>query len=290
MNLKMFAAALAVTTVAGSAFAADLPGRKAEPVYAAPVMSWSGLYIGVNAGYGWSTGRTSIASNPSWFAPTWGTELAASSTLSALPLGNGSGNGGFLGGAQVGWNWQVASFVLGLESDIQWLGGNRNGGSAGGALVPVGFPGELIVSSSTGSSRVEWLGTVRARAGYLLTPSLLAYVTGGLAYGSVKGSAVILQTNQPFAPGFFSAGSTSSIELGGTLGAGAEYKFTPNWSLKAEYLYYDLGKAQKAMSPLSFPALYSSNPTLVAAAKGHIVRAGLNYQFTSAPAAVVANY
>lgn len=293
MNLKTLAAALAAATIAGAAFAADLPSRKVAPAYIAPapIMTWSGLYIGLNAGYGWSAGSTRINDVPAFFAPTWDTELAASTVLAGAPL-NGGKNGGFIGGGQVGWNWQFGALVAGVETDIQWMSGNRTGGVAGGALVPVLFPGELIVSNSVGASRVNWLGTLRGRLGFTVTPSLLAYATGGLAYGGVNSSAAIFQQNLPFAPPFFSSGASSSTRVGYSVGAGAEWMFAPNWSVKGEYLYYDLGSSSTPMSPLTFatPALYTSLPTLRASYKGHIVRAGINYHFNWGAAPVVAKY
>ncbi|MCB1539856.1 MAG: porin family protein [Rhodoblastus sp.] len=294
MKLKTFAAALAATTIAGSAFAADLPSRKAAPAYIppAPIMTWAGFYAGLNAGYGWSAGSTRIDALPVFFAPTWDTELSASSALASSRL-NGGNNGGFIGGAQIGWNWQSGALVAGVETDIQWLSGNRTGGAAAGALVPVAFPGELIVSSSAGSSRVNWLGTLRGRLGFTVTPSLLAYVTGGLAYGGVSSSATIFQQNLPFVPPFFSSGASSTTRIGYTIGAGGEWMIAQNWSVKGEYLFYDLGSASTAMAPLSFnpvPVLYTSLPTIRSSYKGHVVRVGLNYHFGGAPAPVVAKY
>ena len=294
MNLKTFTAALAATAIAGSAFAADLPARKAAPAYIppAPIMTWAGFYVGVNAGYGWSAGSTRINDVPAFFAPTWDTELSASTVLAGAPL-NGGKNGGFIGGGQIGWNWQSGALVAGVETDIQWMSGAKTGGAAAGALVPVAFPGELIVSNSIGSSRVDWLGTLRARLGFTVTPSLLAYVTGGLAYGGVSSSAAIFQQNLPFVPPFFSTGASSGTRVGYSVGAGAEWMFAQNWSLKGEYLYYDLGSSSTPMAPLSFnpaPVLYTSLPTIRSSYKGHIVRAGLNYHFNWGAAPVVAKY
>jgi outer membrane immunogenic protein len=295
MKLKTFAGALAAATIAGSAFAADLPSRKDAPVIApAPMMTWAGFYVGLNAGYGWSAGSTQIGIVPAFFAPTWNTELAASSVLASSPL-NGGKTGGFIGGGQVGWNWQSGALVAGLETDIQWVNSNKSGGFAGGALVPVNFPGELIVSNSTGSSRLQWLGTFRGRLGYSITPNLLAYGTGGLAYGGVSSSASVFQQNQPFVPAFFSTGSSSSTRLGYTVGGGAEWMFAQNWSAKLEYLYYDLGSTTTNMTPLTFvqgglALRYTSLPSYQSSYKGHIVRAGLNYHFNWGAAPVIAKY
>ena len=80
---------------------------------------------------------------------------------------------------------------------------------------------------------------MRGRFGYLLMPTLLIYGDGGLAYGGVNVSTSIFQANLPFTPAFASFGNLSGTEVGWTAGGGVEWMFLPNWSVKAEYLYYD---------------------------------------------------
>ena len=119
MKLKMIAAALAASTITGSAFAADLPARKMAPAYVAPVpvMTWAGFYVGLNAGatFGGSN-RNDIVS----------TSLlpgnAAAAALAALGTGAfGANNNGasFIGGAQMGWNWQAGAIVMGLARALR---------------------------------------------------------------------------------------------------------------------------------------------------------------------------
>jgi outer membrane immunogenic protein len=289
------AAVLSVALFAASAFAADLPSMKAPPYFPppAPPPMWTGFYVGLNAG-GAFGGKGSVTTSaiPTYYANTWNTELATSSFLASNVLG--SGQGGFIGGGQIGYNWQFANtFVLGVEADIQGIAGNRSSGAALGAGAPLNFPNETIVSSSQVNRSVDYLGTVRGRFGFLVTPTLLAYATGGLAYGGTNLNVAILQNNLPFSPPFASGGSFSDTRAGWTVGGGVEWMFLPNWSAKVEYLYYDLGNVAVALSPLAFaaPPLYASVPYAKTRFDGHIVRAGLNYHFNwGAPAPVVAKY
>jgi outer membrane immunogenic protein len=257
---------------------------------------WTGFYVGLNAGgtFGGNGSVTTVAV-PGFFAPTWDTELAASSSLASTVLG--SSKGGFIGGGQVGYNLQFSNvFVAGIEADIQGIASNRTSGTAFGAAVPVAYPDELIVSSSYASKSIDYLGTVRGRLGWLFTPTLLAYGTGGLAYGGVNLNSSILQNNLPFGPPFASTGSFSDTRVGWTAGGGVEWMFWPNWSAKVEYLYYDLGSVTVALSPLAYVPTtetirYISTPYATTRFDGHIVRAGVNYHFNwGAPAPVVAKY
>ncbi|MGI8568075.1 MAG: outer membrane protein [Methylocella sp.] len=279
----------------GAAFAADLPSRAPPPVYLPPppVFTWTGLYIGLNAGYEWAASRNvETTTVPVFAAPTFETELALSS---ALATGTAHVNpNGFIGGGQIGYNLQFANnFVVGIEADIQGLAGTHATGSFSGSGVPL--PGETIDSTVQSNKRIDYLGTVRGRLGFTITPTLLVYGTGGLAYGGVEAATGIGQTNLPFG-GFGSFGNISNSRVGWTAGGGLEWLFAPNWSAKVEYLYYDLGRVTYGLSPLTLTdaaggVLYSSAPFSTTRFNGNIVRAGLNYHFNLwGPAPVVAKY
>ena len=144
-----------------SAFAADLPMRSAPPVFTpVPVYNWTGFYVGLNAGVGWSNAGNVTVSDPR-FGPQ---SISVSS------------HAGFIGGGQIGYNIQYSQFVFGLEADIQYANINSS--------VNWGTYGRLGVSSG-GSG--EYFGTVRARAGYAIDRTLI-YATGGLAYGGLNSS------------------------------------------------------------------------------------------------------
>lgn len=281
--------------LAGTAFAADLP-MQAPPQLLPPPPAWTGLYMGLNAGYEWAASKSvNTTASPFFAAPTWSTELALSSSLAtgSAPVNSN----GFIGGFEVGYNYQLAtSFVVGLEADIQGIVGSNSTGSFSGSGIPVGFPRETIVSTVQSTNKLDYLGTVRGRLGYLVTPTLLIYGDGGLAYGEVQTSTNIFQENLPFSsPAFGSFGVHTKTQVGWAVGGGLEWMFLPNWSVKAEYLYYNLGSVTNTLSPLSFrqggTLLYSSGPLSTARFNGNIVRAGINYHFNwGLPAPVVARY
>jgi outer membrane immunogenic protein len=245
-KIVLATALLALGTV--SALAADLPARhmytKAAPV--APMSNWNGWYMGGNIGGGWGAGST---------------DAAFSATSGITNAGLDSNSSGVIGGAQVGYNWQLGTTLFGLETDIQGTGikGDVTGTTAG-------------ATSLTASESLSFLGTVRGRLGVLATPSFLIYATGGFAYGGVdyKASA----TNTAGTTSF--PGSLSDTRTGWTVGGGGEWMVARGWSVKAEYLYVDLGKA--SVAGVTTPAgVNTANYTFHT--QDHIVRAGFNYHF-----------
>jgi len=267
----------AVTSMfATGALAADLPARTytKAPVYVDPGYNWSGFYIGGNIGYSW--GRSSDTSS---LTNTAGTVLFASADKSNL--------NGVVGGGQIGYNWQMQSWLFGLEADIQGTGEKGSRAFTCAATVctpPVGgflalvIPGPAVPAALT--QKIDWFGTFRGRIGVLATPKVLLYATGGLAYGEVDSSESI-----GIVPSAFSSSSTN---VGWTLGAGIEGVIAGNWTAKLEYLYVDLGKVSGSFLT-TIPALgggfvssnYSSRVT------DNVLRVGLNYKFDGP---VVARY
>ena len=303
---------VAATVAATGAFAADLPSRKAPPimVVAAPTVSWTGFYAGVNAGYSWDrTSTTDIASSPIFIGvdpaagpgggPFANTAIGAATGATGI-FGAGS-PGHFIGGGQIGYNYQFGqSLVTGLEVDLQGLaggGGNGVGVSLGPVPSPPGPAGTAYQTILENSKAIDYLGTVRARLGYLVTPALLFYGTGGLAYGHVSSATALYQdVSSPNLQPVMGGVSGSSTKFGWTLGVVGEWKFAENWSVKLEYLYYDLGSQTNsfAVAQVGPPRIALQFINIVQARtrfNGDIIRAGVNYHFNlggSAP--VVAKY
>lgn len=230
---------------AGVKYRLSAPGSVLRQVAKAPTQGgWSGWYFGVNAGYidgatRMDTDGAAIATSTSpGTAPAMA--AAATGTLSA-------GNGGFIGGAQAGYNFQVSpTFLAGFEFDI--VGSSLRGIASGGNTAPVATvfgPGTGTFTTSVTASRgLDYVGTVRGRLGTTITPSLLVYLTGGLAYDGVKSSTSMTQTSAIVGvPTVSTSGAFSSNRAGYAVGAGGEWMFLGKWRIKGEYLYYDLGTA-----------------------------------------------
>lgn len=236
-----------------AAFAADLAPPPVEPVAPeiVPSFTWTGFYAGLSAGYGRGNLDTDLKAVPT-------------ATANDLPTALGFGlNGGvarvkdtangFVGGGQIGYNYQLdPHWVIGAEADLQYAGLDSKKTFIGDQNIPVTVKTEL-----------DWFGTARLRAGYAFD-NVLVYGTGGLAYGHVKSKVTTGGTNL----------SGSETKFGWALGAGAEYALTQNWTIRAEYLYVDLGKAEtiKANSDIA-------QVTAKADVSVHTVRAGVNYKF-----------
>jgi outer membrane immunogenic protein len=221
--------AAAVATVASTAIAsaADMAVR-AMPVKAlppAPVWSWSGCYVGLEAGGAW--GRESVT--------------ATSPAVDAgLPITSVHPSGA-LGGGTIGCNYQTGQFVFGVENDISATGLS---GTSGDHL-----PFATTFSHSVSSS---WLDTLRARAGIAWDRSLF-YVTGGAAFTDIKDSAT--------GPGAGTVLGTTN-RTGWTAGVGVEYMFTPQISAKVEYLYADFGTLHDPFDAVSGGVFVGANTHL----------------------------
>jgi outer membrane immunogenic protein len=325
----LFLAALVIFGDA-AALAADLPSSKTAPILPPPPPLWTGFYAGLNAGYGF--GANSNITSGVWGAPGpsdyWspGYLLAPPTTLaSGLALTGYSSNNqtGFVGGGQIGYNYQFGQkFVIGLEADIQGSG-IRGSGRHVGAGAESGRSlsletGDLTEVSSTSfggatiNAGVDWLGTVRGRVGYLFSPTLLIYGTGGLTYGGAyanvthfaSSTSTTTYEDGPSDAGatthtFLGGGSKSQTLVGWNAGGGFEWLFAPSWSVKAEAFYWSLGNMNAptlafaaAPRPDDQPAWYGNSPFAAYGAtrvnyQGVIARVGVNYHFNWGTAAPV---
>jgi outer membrane immunogenic protein len=283
-----FAAAAAVliaTTAAGSA--ADLPVRTytKAPAVVAEVNNWTGFYVGVNAGATWDghNGIDVVSAGTFSSVSSDVTDIMNQGARGATAhLSNSNGhNGGFIGGGQIGYNYQVTNWVLGIEADIQGILGSSNFTASTSVMANNGIP---IMTHLDASKQLDYLGTVRGRLGFLATPTLLLYGTGGLAYGGVKSSVSISQVHLGADTSGSTAASFSETRTGWTAGAGLEWLFMPNWSAKAEYLYYDLGDVSYNAGLLRAAfnngfVRYAVSPEVSSRFDGHVIRVGVNRHF-----------
>jgi outer membrane immunogenic protein len=246
------AAAAASALLTGAASAADLAPRytKAAPL-AAPAYDWSGFYLGVNLG-GAAVGGDLTTDQSNNIGPGSDQHFAA----------------GVTGGVQGGYNWQVApSWVLGIEGDFNGLSNKSSFCDINDCFAPNDF---LIFTT-----RTNWLSTVRGRVGYAWDRSML-YVTGGVAFADVRDSFNFFSTTD--------IASNHQTRSGYAVGGGLETALMPNLTLKAEYLFADVGKDRVFLNPgdgfgfVDFQHKYQ------------IGRIGLNYRFGGFGAPVVAKY
>lgn len=273
-------AAFAAMAASSVASAADMAPRytKAPPAMV-EIWNWTGFYIGGNAGYSWGRANADV----SYFNPVTGAAIVA--PAGSITNAGFNMDGGIAGG-QAGYNWQTGSWVWGVEADIQWSGEKGHGVYSCAATTPTGgvcFPGltAQLPAGVTGTGlafdqKLEWFGTARLRGGWLASPRTLLYVTGGLAYGSIKTSASLTGVNA-FGVAVSVAGSNTDTRVGWTIGGGIEGMITQNWTAKLEYLYMDLGGFSGGTLSLAPAALVATR--VDTNFTDHILRAGLNYKF-----------
>jgi outer membrane immunogenic protein len=227
-------------------------GGPGSPYVPTVTANWNGLYIGGNAGGGLGRNRSTISD-------------AAGNPLARFNLAPS----GFIGGGQIGYNWQAGNIVFGLETDFQ--GSTLEDNKTCFGCVPG--------ASVNFNSKLQWFGTARGRLGYAIGPSMF-YATGGFAYGNVKTAINTPLNNFSF----------SNTRTGYTVGGGIETPlpivnlfggplFGPNWTSTTEYLYVDLGRSRFNIGGGPF--------VMSTGAEEHIFRTGLNYHFNTP---TVANY
>jgi outer membrane immunogenic protein len=280
MNRMSIGIAALASFVATGALAADLPMKTPytkAPAYVEPVFNWTGFYVGGNVGYSWGNSDNSTTLD------RFNSGLPLVAGVNGTNTSRDNVNG-VIGGGQFGYNWQMQNWLFGLEADIQ---GSGERGSSTITCVGCADVGTDIVT--TLNQRLDWFGTARGRIGALVTPTVLLYATGGLAYGEVKVGGSVAGNGAGGNTTVVLADS-SSTRVGWTLGAGVEGVISGNWTAKLEYLYMDLGTVSGGPVPLTgilvnarqLPGLsFSSRFT------DNIVRAGINYHFNSP---VVAKY
>jgi outer membrane immunogenic protein len=258
-------AILAAAFIAGAgqaAFAADMPVKAPAYKAAAPVaFNWSGFYVGGNVGYGWGKANSDVTLTVLGFP---------------VPIPDTAKPKGTIGGAQIGYNWQLSpNWVLGVEADWQ-----ASGQKASIALPDQPFGGIICLCVGTLTSaydaKIDWFGTVRGRVGYGWDRFLI-FATGGLAYGEVKIAGTATESGVSIGGPFSSTASFggSKVNAGWTLGGGVEAALVDGWSVKAEYLYLDLGSLDTA----SAGPFGSETVTTHTRFTDNIVRVGVNYRF-----------
>lgn len=250
-----------------SAFAADMPLKAPPP--AIPTYSWTGFYGGLHAGGGWHADDDATVTMQRFSGQ--------------YPPGNpkplqtfDASTGSFpVGGLQVGYNWQIQQhWVIGLEVDFS---GSWN--DELGAVLSEG----PITDTVTSKRGIDWFGTVRGRVGYLFTPTLLGYGTGGLLYGHTRNDFTQAITGPGPVGSFTIVNGASDVSAGWTVGGGLEWAMAPKWSVKLEYDYLHFDDAVSSSTTIAFTSGKGGNTGVFNVdapnTSAHIIQVGLNYHF-----------
>jgi outer membrane immunogenic protein len=232
MKLKQHLLASALCVLPFAASAADLPMKGPYRAVEPAPFTWTGFYLGVNAG-----------------AASLSTDYRVDSLRGDLANGDQGNGGGALAGVTAGYNYQMGTWLLGIEADFAW----SNAGNSGQAF---GMP--------AASAKMTSFSTVRGRVGYAFDRALI-YGTGGLAIAQLKGNSVNFFLNDASCIAGF-----SETRTGWTVGGGLEYALSNHFSVKVEGLYADLGTAS-ATNARGCGATFKNTVT--------VGRAGLNYKF-----------
>jgi outer membrane immunogenic protein len=247
MKVKTLIASVAFVALGTAAAGAADMAVKAPPPPPVPVFSWTGFYIGANIGGAWA--------NNNW-----------TDTLFLTNFNNNGNNGVFIGGGQIGGNYQIGSFVIGGEWDFDWAGNNNNGT---GVVIP--GVGNIVVTNNNRS-----IATVAARFGYAIDHWLLYGKVGGGWAGNNNLTVTNVTTGVSLTCGNFTNCDRTN-NAGWLVGAGAEWAFAPNWSVKLEYDYLGLGNRTlfiPATSPFLAGDTFTFNNRNV-----QMVKVGVNYLF-----------
>jgi len=288
----LLAGAIASITFGSGSFAADLVPTKAAP-YAAPATTWTGWYIGANAGGVWGTANPNFLIDDRLLYYTFGAGNGANVARVIGVSNTGVDNSGFTAGGQLGYNLQLGYWVYGIEADLNYFhptGSDTRNSTlppAGGTCTVGGACSPFTVSYSTSA---DWLATLRGRIG-MTWNNWLFYATGGLAVAKLNFAASYADASAPLAVTSGSLRSNvsgSDTRLGLAIGAGGEYALTENWSLRAEYLYVRIdgpdlntravptvGSTGNCNAVTVFCSDFGYSPVF----QEHVARGAINYRF-----------
>jgi outer membrane immunogenic protein len=304
---RLYALIAAFAVISGGASAADLKPMPYKAPPPAPVAgSWTGFYAGVDVGFRSAVVDPSVASAratgpglPGGFDPLSFCAVAIVPCPGAPSLNNTAFRGGLYGG----YNYQIGPrWVVGLEGDVGFADASR---TISGEIYPGGvFAFVPIGADSSFSIATKWDASIRARAGILVTPSILAYVTAGPSWMRVEqtSNCGTVSTNSLCSPtngGNYGPLTTSHAAtlLGWTIGGGLEGNVFGNWLARAEYRYADYGTWNTTDTRtcgtgpcfFGFTAVETLSVNTAVKLQTHTAMFGLAYKFGDAPSAAYAD-
>ncbi len=290
--MRRLAIPFAALAFSGSAYAADMAVKAPPNPVSVVAATWTGFYIGAEVGAGWSHNADAwTANDPVSAVIVNGTNGTPGEQPLATPYN--VNRSGAVGGLEFGYNRQVdPHWVLGFEADFS---GSSIRGSNGTSSLLGAAGGVFVLNNINSKQDTDWYGTARGRLGWLATPNLLIFSTGGLAYGRTEQSANFtfasnIAAPQPGGPfGGFSfncfensvcySGSSSTTKVGWTGGGGVEWLFDSHWSAKIEYQFVDLGSETLRVTAASpTPGTRASSFNVTFKDQLNVVRLGINYK------------
>ncbi len=290
--MKRLATVIAVSALIGTpAFAADMAVKAPPSPPPAPVYNWTGFYVGGNIGASFGRAKTDFNVAPVTGQITGGVNDGGRFEIPGFGFSNNLYPDGFIGGGQIGYNWQFSPiWIVGLEADFQGAA-ERDGGTLTYSFSdPIIFPADpppLTVNSTAVinyHAEISWFGTARLRAGYLWgNGTVLSYLTGGLAYGKVdiEGTNTVSGTvpdSTPFS--ITHAFGHSHVNTGWVVGSGTEGLLAiPGWTYKIEWLYMDLGSLDDSDRIAGDTTVSGGQTHIHTHFTDNIIRLGVNYQF-----------
>ncbi len=255
-----------------AAFSADLtpaPPRPARaPVSYAPppVHNWGGFYVGGFAGGAFGAQDVQAIELGNQGSPL----LAYNGIGNTWSYGLGAS---FIGGGTVGWNWQVSAFVVGIEGEVGYL---HLTGSAFDPHSPAGANIGTTPDTQSSARIGDWYAVAAGRLGWAVTPDWLLYAKGGAVWTKLNANVVDSCNTGTCGVDLVNA-SGSKTTTGWTLGAGVEWMFAPQWSVKAEYLFLGI---EDHVHACGTDAIAQANFCWTHNFGGvHTVKAGLNFHF-----------
>ena len=285
MKKTVLMSAIAFGAMVATASAADMPARGsvAPAPYVAPLFTWTGFYVGVNAGAAWHGDNDC----PGLYNYTNG---VLGSRYTAFSPACNSEDTAFTGGVQAGFNWQMGSVVFGIEGDVNWVGNDTKRGFVN-YVGPNGI-GSAYAYSLDGSAHSNMLGGLRGRLGWSFDRAML-YIAGGAAFRNSGRDEVVYAYNNSGVQVAAFAPNSSRNNVGWSLGGGIEWAFTNNVSLKLEYLHSQFDRGDNVY--VTSNSGYTGYAFFTDSRRDSVdvARIGINYRFggpVAAPAPVLARY
>lgn len=274
--LKASSGVLMTAAAAAAAGSTPAVAGPADPPPPVPVSTWQGFYLGASVGASW---LRSVQD-----------DTAAISGITAVGLFGGQTTGGststtngigWLGGLNLGYNWQSGNFVYSLEADFSWLG--HTSASSNGAFVNTyTVHGYNIVAPGTTvrGSKVDWLGTFAARFGFDFNGTL-PYLMLGVAGADIRNTFAISATSPFFGPSSSGSANQTSWTPGLVFGGGIEHKLNQNWSLRGEveWIGFETKQIANPLFSTTYAASTSNHGPVSFSNDVVIARVGLNYRF-----------